>query len=291
MWKVAPSYENATIVKVDEENHKAFITETCGRCGGSGAYIIPGIFSGTCFQCEGIGKISKWVKAYTEKEYSTYMKARSRAKEKKEEKEKERIQSLKDNSEQNKIEILEKMGYDVDNPKVYIVVGDNTYNVKEELKERGGRYNPVFNWYFTKETEVPEGYALAAIPMEDVYEWFPMVKRFDLKDNAKQIVDQVKESLLPPSASEYVGDIKERIRDMKVTLTGARAIESYYGTSVLFTFKAGENILVWFTSCPPDADKAVVGHEYLLTFTVKDHNIYQGVKQTKINRCIFKEVA
>lgn len=290
MWKVAPSYANAQITKIDEENHKAYIIETCGRCGGSGDYIIPGIFMGTCFQCNGNGKIAKWVKAYTEKEYDAYMVARSRAKERKEEKERERIQSLKNNSEKNKAEILEKMGYDVDNPKVYIVTGDNTYNIKEELKERGGRFNPVFGWYFTKETEVPDGYALAAINMEDVYEWLPMVKKFDLKENAKEVVSKAKEALLPPSLSEYVGDIKERVRDMKVKLTGARAVESAYGSSVLFTFEAGNDILIWFTSCPPDADKAIVGHEYLLTFTVKAHDTYQGTKQTKINRCILKEI-
>lgn len=291
MWKVAPSYASATIVKVDEENHKALIAETCSRCGGTGAYIIPGIFSGTCFNCGGKGRTSKWVKAYTEKEYDAYMIAQSRAKARKEKKEKERIQSLRDNSEENKKAVLDKMGYEVDNPKAYIVVGGNTYEIKDELKERGGRFNHALGWYFTRKTEVPEGYALAAINMEDVFEWLPMVKKFELKENAKDIVTEAKNALLPPSASEYVGEVKERVRDMKVILTGARGVESRYGSSVLFTFKAGENILIWFTFCPPDADKAIVGHEYLLTFTVKEHETYQGVKQTKINRCVFKDVA
>lgn len=290
MYKVAPSYENATIVKVDEESKKAFITQTCDRCGGSGAYVIPGVFVGTCFACNGAGTISKWVKAYTEKEYDRYILSREKAKERKRQKEEERIQSLKDNSEKNKADLLTKWGYDAKNPRIYIIVGKNTYDIKEEIKTRGGRYNPTLNWYFTKETELPEGYSLVPIDFDSLYDWLPMVKQFELKSNAKEVVEEAKYASMPASPSEYIGSIKERLRDLKVTLTGARAIDSVYGTSILFTFKQGENELVWFTSSPPDADKAVVGNEYFLTGTVKEHKIYNGVKQTYLNRCILKEL-
>ena len=289
-WKVAPSYENATIVKVDEEAKKAYITEICGRCGGSGDYVIPNVFVGECFQCHGAGKISKWVKAYTEKEYNRYILSREKAREKSREKEAARIQSLKDNSEENKKALLEKWGYNSENPKIYIVIGENTYAIKEDIKERGGRYNPVLNWYFSKETKLPDGYSLLAIDFDAIYDWLPAVKRFELKEDAKQVVEEAKLAILPPSSSEYLGNIKERLRDLKVTLTGARAVSSVYGTSIMFTFKQGENELVWFTSCPPDEDKAIVGHEYSLTGTVKDHKVYNGVKQTYLNRCILKEL-
>lgn len=289
-YKVAPSYENATIVKIDEEAKKAFITETCGRCGGSGDYVIPNIFSGTCFQCNGSGKISKWVKAYTEKEYDRYILSRDRARERSKAKEEARIQNLKDKSEENKKALLEKWGYDAENPKVYIIFGENTYAIKEEIKERGGRYNPVLNWYFTRETEVPEGYSLIAIDFDSLYEWLPMVKRFELKEEAKQIVEDAKAELLPPSKSEFIGDIKERLRGLNVTLTGARAVDSAYGTSIMFTFKQGDNILVWFTTSPPDEKDAIVGHQYSLTGTVKDFKIYNGVKQTILSRCKLSEL-
>lgn len=288
-WKVAPSYKNAKIVKVDEEAKKAYITETCGRCGGSGNYVIPGIFVGECFQCNGMGAISKWVKAYTEKEYDSYILSREKAKERNRQKEEARRQSLKDNSEENKKNILTKWGFDAENPKVYIIFGENTYNIKEEIKERGGRYNPALGWHFTKETELPEGYSLIPIDFDAVYEWFPMVKRIELKENAKEVVEEAKNANLPASKSEFIGEIKERLRGLNVTLTGARAVSSVYGTSIMFTFKEGDNELVWFTSCPPDEKDAIVGHKYSLTATVKDHKIYNGVKQTYLNRCILKE--
>ncbi len=289
-WKVAPSFQNATIVKVDEENHKAYITETCERCGGSGAFVIPGIFSGTCFKCNGAGRLAKWVKAYTPAEYDKYTKAQERAKEKRREKEEERIQSLKDSSEENKKELLDKFGYDIDNPIVYIIGGENTYAIKDIIKERGGHYNAAFGWFFTKKTEIPEGYTLLPIGFDEVYNWNPLSKSIDIKEDAKENVDKLKMSILPPSESEYIGEVKERMRDLRVTLTGARAVSSAYGTSILFTFEYNKNILVWFTSCPPDEEDAVVGKEYLLTGTVKEHKEYKGVKQTYLNRCKLKNL-
>lgn len=286
-YKVAPSYQNWTIEQIDESVKKALVSTECDKCGGSGQYA----WFGTCFKCSGTGKIGKWVKIYTPEQYEKYVASQERTKERKKEKEEARLQALKDNSEANKAELLAKWGYDAENPKIYIVVGDNTYNIKDVIKERGGRYNPALNWYFVKETEVPEGYSLVSIDFDAVYDWFPMTKRFELKENAKEVVEQAKYDALPSSKSDYVGSIKERLRNLKVTLTGARAVDSVYGTSILFTFKQGDNELVWFTSSPPDSDKAIVGNEYSLTGTVKEHKIYNGVKQTYLNRCVLKEIA
>ena len=289
-WKVAPTYRYAKIEKVDENAHKAYVVETCPRCGGSGAYIVPSVFSGVCFKCNGAGKLGRWVKAYTDKEYDQYMKAQARAKEKRVQKEAERVQNLKDNSEANKRELLVKWGFDPDDPAVYLVVGGDTFKIKDELKERGGRFNYTLNWHFTNFTEVPAGYSLSKVPFDDVYEWMPMVKRIELREEAKKVVEKVRLENLPESDSEWMGQEKERLRELKVTLTDARAITSQYGTSILFTFDCGKNKLAWITSCPPDEDKAVVGREYLLTGTVKKHEERNGVKQTLLNRCILKEV-
>jgi len=285
-WKVAPTYENWDIESIDEAAHKATVSCNCFKCGGTGSYA----WFGVCFRCSGTGKERKIVKAYTPEEYERYMKAQARAKEKRVEKEKERQQNLKDKSEENKAELLAKWGFDAENPCIYVVFGENTYSIKDEIKTRGGRYNPAFGWHFTRQTEVPAGYSLIPIAFDDVYDWLPMVKRFEIKETAKQVVEDAKNALLPSSKSEFIGELKERIRGLKVTLTGARAVSSPYGTSIMFTFKQEDNELVWFTSCPPDEKDAIVGHEYSLIGTVKDHKTYHGVKQTYLNRCILKEL-
>lgn len=293
-WMVAPSYKYAEIVKVDEENHKAYIKEKCDRCSGHGiiasrienGHIVPiPVDGGICYRCGGSGIVSKWVKAYTEKEYAQYLRAQERARERKREKEEARLQELKDNSEANKKNLLGKWGYNVENPTIYLVIG-NTYEIKEELKTRGGRYNPALNWYFTDKVE---GYTLAEVPFDDVYEWRPMVKSFELKENAKDVAAAARISARPESKSEWIGTLKERMRDLAVVLTGARECSSYYGDSVLYTFEQGENRLSWFTTSVPKVEM-VVGHSYLLTGTVKKFDERDGVKITQLNRCILKEI-
>lgn len=292
-WMVAPSYKYAEIVKVDEEAHKAYIKEKCDRCCGHGiiasrienGHIVPiPVDGGVCYKCKGSGIISKWVKAYTEKEYERYLRTQKRARERKKEKEEARLQELKDNSEANKKNLLGKWGYNVESPTIYLVVG-NTYEIKDELKERGGRYNPALNWYFTDKVE---GYTLAEVPFDDVYEWRPMVKSFELKENAKETAAAARIAAMPESKSEWIGTLKERMRDLAVVLTGARECNSMYGISTLYTFEQNENHLAWFTTSVPKV-KMVVGHSYLLTGTVKKFDERDGVKITQLNRCILKE--
>lgn len=293
-YKIAPSYHNAEIISINEETHKAHIKIKCPRCNGLGIIVsrvengkmipIP-VDSGICYLCNGEKYISKWVKAYTEKEYAQYLRAQERARERKKEKEEARLQELRDNSEANKKNLLGKWGYNVESPTIYLVIG-NTYEIKDELKARGGRYNPALNWYFTDKVE---GYTLAEVPFDDIYEWRPMVKSFELKENAKETAAAARIAAMPESKSEWIGTLKERMRDLAVILTGARECSSYYGDSVLYTFEQGENRLSWFTTSVPKVEM-VVGHSYLLTGTVKKFDERDGVKITQLNRCILKEI-
>lgn len=287
-WKVAPSYEKATITEVDEESRKAHIVEKCDRCGGTGAYIIPGIFQGTCFQCDGRGVVSKWVKAYTPSEYEKYVKAVTRAKERKQEQRDAEARLREEQSEANKAEYLESYGYDPKNPLVYLVCGENTYGVKDALKERGGRFSPALNWYFTHEVELPEGFTFVTVDFDSVFEWHPQTKKASLRETASEVADAARKPTIPESKSQYVGALKERLRDVRVTLTGCRGFDTAYGYTVIYTFKSGDNVFVWMTKSEQEVE---LNHEYLLTGTVKKFEEYNGVKQTHLNRCIIKEIA
>ena len=296
-WKVAPSYEHANILSVDETTRKAYIEETCDRCGGSGIIasrvengrIIPiPVDGGICYKCLGKGKIHKWVKAYTEEEMNKYLASQKKAKERKAEKAEQERQERLNKSKENQEELLAKWGYDVENPLIWLVGGGSTYEIKDQLKEMGCKFSPVFGWYSTHPIDVPANYGMVSINFYDVYVWYPLSKRFDLKDNAKEIADTAKAALEPESHSEYMGEVKERLRDLKVTLTAARSFDGYYGTSFISTFIYGENVLVWMTSSCKDIE---VGDEVFLTGTVKEHSEYKGVKQTKLSRCVIKKEA
>ena len=296
-WKVAPSYKHAKILSVNEDTHKAHIEEKCDRCGGSGliaarvenGHIIPiPVDSGICYKCNGEGKIRKWVKAYTEEEMNKYLASQERAKERKAEKAELERQEKLNKSKENQEELLAKWGYDVENPLIWLVGGGNTYEIKDQLKELGCKFNPAFGWYSTQPIDIPEGYGMTNINFYDAYTWFPLAKRFELKDNAKEIADAAKATLEPESHSEYEGEVKERLRDLHVTLTAVRSFDGFYGTSFVYTFIHGENVLIWMTSSCKDIE---VGDEIFLTGTVKEHSEYKGIKQTKLSRCIIKKEA
>ena len=287
-WKVAPSYENYRIVSVDEDAKKAIVEGQCDRCGGSGMYIIPRVFQGTCFTCGGAGVIRKRVKAYTPDEYEKYLANQARAKERKAEQRAAEVAKLEEESEANLRIALEADGYDVEYPQIFVVIGENTYAVKDELKELGCKYKPEFGWYCTHAVDVPVNYGMVGIPFDQVCEWNPVAKKIFIKDGAKEIADAAKNEAAPKSNSEFIGDIKQRLRDMEVVYTNCRTIESYYGVSLVYTFKLGDNVLTWFCSgkgIDPDIE---IGETVLLTGTVKDHKEYNGVKQTYLNRCIVK---
>lgn len=296
-WKVAPSYKYATIVEVNETERKALIREKCSRCGGTGiwgSYVLNGHLAGVtgvCYKCNGGKYLTKWVKAYSPIEYDKYIASQERARERKATQKKAKFEELQNKSEENKTKWLVENGFEAENPTVYLVVG-KTFDIKDLLKERGGRYNPALNWYFMKETEVPEGYQLAKIPFDELYDWFPQTQRATLKDTSeiKDIIEAAKLAVIPESSSQYVGSIKERLRDMRVTLTGCRAISTAYGESTVFTFDYNGNSLTWFTSTVPSEEKTIVGNEYILTGTVKDFKLYNGVKTTYLNRCIIKVI-
>ena len=279
-WMVAPSYTHATIVKVDENARKALVKETCDKCGGTGIYA----WFGTCYRCEGAGYLTKWVKAYTPEEYEQYVKNQERAKEKKAEKKAAEKLALESASEDNKKIFLAENGYDVENPLVWLILGD-TYSIKEELKAEGCRFKPELGWYASHPVKVPAGYEMISVPFDEVFNWKCHIKKALIKENAKEIADAAKEACMPKSNSEYVGEEKERLRDLHVTFVSSRTIESYYGTFILYTFKMGENVLTWFCSGAGLDEDIEKGDTILLTGTVKKHQIYNGVKQTVLNRC------
>ena len=180
-WYVAPSYENWNIEKVDEINHKAYITTSCWKCGGSGQYA----WFGPCFRCGGSGVETKWVKAYTPEEYVKYLAAQAKAKEKRIEKAEADKQAALNQSEENKKARLKEWGYDPENPLIWLIGGGNTYEIKDWLKAEGCKFCPELGWYSCKPLDVPTGYGMISISFEDIYTWFPLTKRFEIKENAK----------------------------------------------------------------------------------------------------------
>lgn len=89
--------------------------------------------------------------------------------------------------------------------------------------------------------------------------------------------------------SQHIGEVKQRLRNVLVTLQDQRVIGSNeWGDRVLIKFIDGAgNILKWITS---HGSGLKVGEQALLTGTVKEHDEWNGTKETALARCVLAPV-
>lgn len=283
-YVTAKTYSSAKwIGEPFQENGRMYVNieESCGRCDGSGRISYYGhIEGGLCFKCGGLGKWSKQVRVYTE----AYMAAQEAAKEKAEAK---KVELLMANSEKNKAEWCEKHNIGADGM-IWIVVGEDTYAIKDALKEMGCRFDPVLRWHSATALEMPEGYSMVSVSFDEVYEWNALNKTAYMREEAKQIVDRRVAEAEGPSLSDYVeGEIGDRIRNLTAVYTGCRGFQGRFGWTNIYSFKHGENVLVWFTSSEQTLEK---GQIVDFTGTIKSFEEYRGVKTTQFSRCSIKVI-
>jgi hypothetical protein len=103
---------------------------------------------------------------------------------------------------------------------------------------------------------------------------------------AQKQAEQAKKTDEP--VSEFQGEISQRLRDIRVTVTYKREFDNDYGISTLYAFKDvnGNVYKTWYSghSWEVDVDEVV-----LITGTVKKHNTFKGNKETMLNRVAVAE--
>ena len=157
-------------------------------------------------------------------------------------------------------------------------IADKTINY---IKNIEGISDYEFNLKKIVDTNnVPTRYAGYAASMISYYN-----REMEKKNNTK------KES----NVSDYIGEIKARQVFENLEVISANYIESDWGTTTLLKFKDdNENIIIWFASGCPGYDKNgdgfthyyadAIGSKFNFKATVKNHQEYNGIKQTMITR-------
>ncbi len=85
-------------------------------------------------------------------------------------------------------------------------------------------------------------------------------------------------------ASEYVGEIKERL-EFEAEVTGVYGTEGFYGHTDIVKFKdADRNLFTWFASDYTDLER---GDRISIKGTIKKHDEFRDIKQTVLTRCKF----
>ena len=286
MIKSVSRRKNVYLECIDKNGTHVFIDCNCSRCGGDG--IIPyfgHVDHGVCFQCGGSGRSGHTeIKIYTP-EYGVKLKARRAARE-----EKKRQELIAKSGEYNK-EWMEREGFNADG--ITFVVLGNTYEIKDELKAHGAKFNNLLGWHMPN----AEGYDAVPVQIEKITQHL-WNGRLDYINDYKEInglvnklKDEAKQALEPRGkVSEHIGNIGDRI-DFEADLVNCFTFDvpgyMSWETEIMhiYKFKTAEgNIVVWkTTSYIKEYFEDDVKH-FKFKGTVKEHSEYKGEKQTVLNR-------
>ena len=289
---VADSYKDMEIISEPFKNEKGRlyvkVKGACPRCGGSGHYSYNPMDGSRCYGCNGTGISVQKVRAYTEKEYTRMQAANERARIKREAEKEAKARDLIENAQKYKHEVALKLGFGEDE-KAYLVYGDDTFAIKDKLKELGARFDPTLKWFFPNKVALPEGYNLCEMSFDELYNYTPQNKWAEFKEDAKAIVSRRMVELKGPSTSVYYPAAeKERIRNITAKVDNIRGFEGAYGYTSVYTFTSENYVFVWMTSkC--DVNLAI-GQTVDLTGTIKKFDEYMGVKNTYLTRCCIKSI-
>lgn len=288
-YYVADSYKNMTRVgEPIKKNGKLYtvVEGTCDRCGGTGIFAcrvenghpVPHpAYGGVCLKCDGTGKITKTVRLYTEKEYLSMQKAKVSRNLKRIEERKEREKERKANALPN---WLEWNGFDTEG-NTYLIYG-NTYPIKDKLKEAGCKFSQELGWHGPAAVNVPEDCYIERIHWSDVYTWNKDFWEMHITPNGQSFLEDIFSSHV---LGQYIGEIGERLRSIPVVFEKTITFEGRYGVGKVYRFNADGAQLSWFTEVEKDLEE---GAEYILSGTVKKHEVYGNTKVTQLGRCIIK---
>ena len=248
----------------------------CYKCGGTGiiSYFVP-INGGDCYACGGSG-IEEW----DDKEYTPEYEAKLEAQRAK--KEAKRMAKLQAELPAKQAVWLEKNG--LNSEKVTYIFLGNTYEIKDQLKAIGAKFDYILGWHIDHEVEDYQTMKvdLSECLMTNMFDGynFDNEKLFALDLDSLRKVNYNKINNI--KGSEYVGNIKDKL-EIEVTLKFWVNFETMYGAQTLYSFTDDQgNIIVWKTANWLDLEKET---KVILKGTVKDHNEYKGEKQTVLTRC------
>lgn len=231
-------------------------------------------YNGICLACGGTGIIEKEIRLYTKAEYDAMQRTKERTAEKRE-------AAMLAGAEKKRSNWLESNGFDAEGY-TYILVGINSYAIKDELKEAGWKYNSFIRWHNAEAGDYAEN--AVKVHWSEFYSttaWGDMYPLPDAQKKADTMIkgDEEKEEL----PSEWIGEVGERLKDLPVTLVGVYGFNGRYGYSQVVKFITEEgNVLTWFTAVNiPIAS----GEKCLLSGTIKKHDQYKDQKTTIVTRC------
>ena len=195
-----------------------------------------------------------------------------------------------DNAREKKIEWLSKNSINAEGI-TYIYFPEDSYDVKNELKNIGFRFSPELLWHC--ET-IPAGYEekVIALKVDEVMEftaWGSGVYKSEVKKIIKDKL--VAARPIVKNTSEWLGEPKDKLYDLEVTLVKITGFQSRFGYSQIVKFVDAEgNIIKWFTATQIPYEK---NDKLYLSGTIKDvivDDYEHNAKVTIMTRCKMRDL-
>lgn len=182
----------------------------------------------------------------------------------------------------DKQEWFEKNGFNAEGD-TYIIVGIDTYAIKNELKAAGWKYNSWLRWHGPDPSAFPNN--VHKLHWDKAYSFTAWGEALPLPGIQKQIDNLIKE-MKPISTSEWIGEAGDHINHLLVTLVSIQPFIGKYGYNQVVKFKtdAGD-ALTWFTKTEI---KIIPGNKCYLSGNIKKLDEYKDEKVTILTRCKLK---
>lgn len=283
----------AKLIKIDRNGSKYYEgIATCPKCGGSGLIVhhmengqpsYQWTDGGVCWKCSGSGKVlEKWIERPPE--YEAKLAARRQAKQA------AKLEQEKEHADEANAAFFQQYGFNAEG-KTWVVLGD-TFKIKDELKQLGCKYTGILGWHTDHQLD---GYDMLMVDITECFDKdYAGIYRWNLWKN-DGLEEKIKEAGMKAAASrsksQHVGKAGDRIQ-IKATLTDFHYYKTQFGDMNIYTFTdIFNNVFIWKTSSYLDrivdgiCKPILKGEMVELKATVKDHDEYQGIKQTVLTRC------
>ena len=284
---------NKKLIKIDKNGSKHWegIID-CPKCGGVGLVVhhmengLPSYNwtdGGVCWKCSGSGKVvSKWIERTPEYEAKLAEKRKAKADAKE--------ADQKAHADEANAAFFQKQGFNADG-KTWVVLG-NTFEMKDQLKDAGCKYTGILGWHTDHQLD---GFDMLMLDVNECFDKdYAGIYRHNLWKNnglTEKIKEAGQKAAANNSKSQHVGKAGDKI-SIKATLTGDYSYKTQFGDMNIYTFTdIFNNVFVWKTSSYLDrivgniCKPVLKGEMVELKATVKDHDEYQGIKQTVLTRC------
>ena len=270
--------------RIDRNNTHYYTDTHCPKCGGTG--YIPGyehVEGGVCFMCGGSGRGSHSVIVRTYEYNQKLVNAR--------------LEKARKTAGERNAKYLKSRGFSVDGF-AWIVMG-KTFEIKDQLKAAGARWDNTFGWHFDHEiVEFPTvrisiedkltrlGYEYPEETYDDTIGFYYADGTLSFGDEwpITLYIKELREKWEADNApkTEWYGSIKDKV-DLKAKLIRRGDYDTMYGTTFVYTFEDAQgHQLVWKTSTWLEQE---VDSQVALKGTIKAHSEYKGIKQTELTRC------